>query len=75
MRSQWERSIGPIIAQRKAKEGNEDIRTIPGGFADLSEVRKLKGAAWKADVVVVAQAWHWCDPDYGAAIVSREVGW
>ncbi len=72
MRSQWNRSIGPIIASRKEKAGREDIRTIPGGFADLSEVRKIKGATWKADLVVVAQAWHWCDPDYGAAIVSMD---
>lgn len=51
-----------------------EVDTIEGGFTDLSALKqKLKmrgeGERW-ADLVVIAQAWHWAHPDYDSAIVS-----
>jgi hypothetical protein len=70
MREQWNKSVGPLVEARAKSLGSAEIATVPGGFADLSEVKKRKGQDWRADLIVVAQAWHWCHPDYGAAIVS-----
>lgn len=65
MRAQFDKSLEPIVARSGA-----EVHTLDGGFHDLSEVRRVKGPEWRADLVVIAQAWHWCHPEYGRAIVG-----
>lgn len=54
MRTTFEKSCGP------------NAKIVDGGFDDLS---KTKLGAESADLVVIAQAWHWC-PDHQKALVS-----
>lgn len=65
MRGQWEKGLEKLDA--KTYEGKE-IRTVEGGFDDFSKTGIEKG---EADMIVIAQAYHWC-PDHEQAF--REFG-
>lgn len=65
MRAQWDKGTAKLSPQ--ALEGRE-IKTVAGGFDDLSQAGIKEG---EADLVVIAQAWHWC-PDHEKAFVSDD---
>lgn len=60
MRAAWDAGIARLPPA--ALEGKEAV-TVPGGFDDLSHAGVREG---EADLVVIAQAFHWC-PDHTAA--------
>jgi SAM-dependent methyltransferase len=62
MRTQWEKGLRKLPAE--TYEGKE-IRTVEGGFDDFSHAGIGEG---EADLIVVAQAYHWC-PDHEKAFV------
>jgi len=66
MRGAWERGLaklGPGVSEGKT------VRVVDGSFEDFSRSGVEKGSV---DLVVIAQAWHWC-PDHEAAFVSVDV--
>lgn len=63
MRGQWEKSLAKV--PQDALQGRE-VRVVDGGFDDFSKTGVKKG---EVDLVVIAQAWHWC-PDHEKAFVS-----
>jgi hypothetical protein len=80
MRAEWTRKA-PARAKDEGNEGVGEWVTINGGFTDLSELKQRlrergewnaveEGHPGWADLVVIAQAWHWAHPEYDAAIVS-----
>lgn len=77
MRAEWTRKHESLVKEGRIdlKQVQGEVQTIPGGFQDLS-VLKLRlrergeGVEW-ADLVVIAQAWHWAHPNYDASI--REI--
>ncbi|GFZ44789.1 hypothetical protein JCM24511_02515 [Saitozyma sp. JCM 24511] len=64
MRGQWEKSL--VKVPQDALMG-KDVRVVDGGFDDFSKTGVKKG---EVDLVVIAQAWHWC-PDHDKAF--REI--
>ena len=62
MRGQWEKGLEKLDA--KTYKGKE-LRTVEGGFDDFSKTGLEEG---EADMVVIAQAYHWC-PDHEKAFV------
>ena len=62
MRAAWDKGL------EKLGLGDAEDRyvTVDGSFDDFSKSGVEKG---QVDLVVIAQAWHWC-PDYDAALVS-----
>jgi hypothetical protein len=68
MRAQWEKSLAKV--PQDVLEG-KDVRVVDGGFDDFSKTGVTKG---EVDLVVIAQAWHWC-PDHEKAFVSAECGY
>lgn len=82
MRGTWETACAGAIEARSSTGATMrgEIVTIDGGFSDLTELKeRLKskgdgkngsGKGW-ADLVIIAQAYHWADPNYEEAIVSH----
>jgi hypothetical protein len=79
MRTQWTKKYDSMVDDRESGFDPRSIKgevvTLNGGFNDLSGLKERlrgKGQAeeW-ADLVVMAQAWHWAHPDYDEAIVSH----
>lgn len=62
MRNAWQRGLGKI--DPNALDGRRVI-AVDGSFEDFSNAGVEKGSV---DLVVIAQAWHWC-PDYDKALV------
>jgi len=63
MRAAWDRGLAKLqLGERRSK-----YTTVEGSFDDFSRSGVEKG---QVDMVVIAQAWHWC-PDYEAAMVCR----
>jgi trans-aconitate methyltransferase len=62
MRAQWEKGLHKL--PKETHEGKE-IKTVQGGFDDFSKAGIKEG---EADLVVIAQAYHWC-PDHEKAFV------
>ena len=76
MRSQWTKKYEDLVDSHRfdPRRVSGEVQTLNGGFTDLSGLKsRLSGrgeeGGW-ADLVVMAQAWHWAHPDYDAAIVS-----
>jgi hypothetical protein len=63
MRAAWEKGLDKV--PKEALEGR-DVRAVEGGFDDFSNSGVEPGTV---DLVVIAQAWHWC-PDHEKAFVS-----
>jgi hypothetical protein len=62
MRGAWSKGL------QKLGLGDDAVKkytTVEGAFDDFSKSGVEKGTV---DLVVIAQAWHWC-PDYDAALV------
>lgn len=79
MRDQWNKSLDTFIQQGSFSKSSVsgEVDTVSGGFQNLLTVKervKEKGedGQW-ADLVIAAQAWHWCHPDYEAAIVGTHL--
>lgn len=81
MRSEWTRKYDALVDTRgfDPRKVSGEVQTLGGGFTDLSVLRDRLASrgegqerGW-ADLVVMAQAWHWAHPDYEAAIVSRRL--
>ena len=77
MREQWSKRHRLLVEEKKFDPDSisGEVETLNGGFTSLGGLRQKlfvqdEDTNW-ADLVVVAQAWHWADPDYGEAIVSR----
>lgn len=66
MRNAWDRGIAKL--DPKVVEGKRVV-AVDGSFEDFSKAGVEKGTV---DLVVIAQAWHWC-PDYDKALVSRHI--
>lgn len=66
MRAAFDRGIAKIPADT-LKASGVDVRTVDGGFDDLSQAGVAPNSA---DAVIIAQAWHWC-PDHEKAL--REI--
>lgn len=80
MRSQWTKKYDESVQQGSfdPRSVKGEVRTLNGGFTDLSGLKerlreKGEEREW-ADLVIMAQAWHWAHPDYDAAIVSFQLG-
>jgi len=80
MRTQWNKKYDESVQQGSfdPRSVKGEVRTLNGGFTDLSGLKeRLRGRGeegkW-ADLVIMAQAWHWAHPDYDAAIVSQADG-
>lgn len=70
MRDTWSTACAQAIRNRGAAVQGE-IATLGGGFTDLSELKqRLKVEGGWADLIVIAQAYHWAHPTYAEAIVS-----
>jgi hypothetical protein len=78
MRTQWTKKHDGLVESGDFDPGRVaaggEVQTLNGGFTDLSGLKSRlrergEEEQW-ADLVVMAQAWHWAHPDYDAAIVS-----
>lgn len=68
MRDTWVKACAQAIEKKGAVPG--EIATIGGGFTDLSELKqRVKVDGGWADLIVIAQAYHWAHPTYAEAIV------
>jgi SAM-dependent methyltransferase len=66
MRAAWQRGLEGKVDKRFL-EGKK-VWTVEGSFDDFSGVKGEIGEG-EVDVVVIAQAWHWC-PDHESALVG-----
>ena len=64
MRETWERALKTKVDPQSLEGKN--VKVVDGSFQDFGETGVKEGTA---DVIVIAQAFHWC-PDYEAAMVS-----
>ena len=64
MRAAWDKGLKNLDVADSGK-----YVTVEGSFDDFSKSGVKKG---EVDMVVIAQAWHWC-PDYDAALVSSSL--
>lgn len=67
MRDAWEKGferLGPVNGG-----GERKIKIVEGTFDDFSKASDCGMEEASVDLVVIAQAWHWC-PDHEAAFVS-----
>ena len=64
MRAAWDKGLKNLDIADSGK-----YVTVEGSFDDFSKSGVKKG---EVDMVVIAQAWHWC-PDYDAALVSSSL--
>ncbi|KAH8078879.1 S-adenosyl-L-methionine-dependent methyltransferase [Filobasidium floriforme] len=76
MRTQWTKKYDGLVESGDFDPGRVvnggEVQTLNGGFTDLSGLKSRlrergEEEQW-ADLVVMAQAWHWAHPDYDAAI-------
>ena len=67
MREAWQKGTDKLPKQ--AIEGKK-VESVDGTFDDFSKAGLGKE---EADVVIIAQAFHWC-PDYEGALVRKELG-
>ena len=68
MRGAWERGLAKLELGDKLPGKTVDV--VEGSFEDFGKSGVQKGTV---DLVVIAQAWHWC-PDHEAAFVSVRLG-
>jgi len=64
MRAAWDKGLKNLDVADSGK-----YVTVEGSFDDFSKSGVKKG---EVDMVVIAQAWHWC-PDYDAALVGSSL--
>ena len=68
MRGAWERGLAKLELGDKLQ--GKTVSVVEGSFEDFRKSGVQKGTV---DLVVIAQAWHWC-PDHEAAFVSVWLG-
>lgn len=61
MRQAWDKAYAKIDPKSLLAKGS----IVDGSFEDFSQSGVEKGSA---DLVAIAQAWHWC-PDHESALV------
>ena len=67
MRSAWDKGFEKVSSSVKGLGGGpERVDCVDGSFEDLGMANVDKQSV---DLVVVAQAWHWC-PDFEKALVG-----
>jgi SAM-dependent methyltransferase len=64
MREAWEKGL-----QKVARSGMGNVKIVDGTFDNFSQVSDCGVTEGTVDLIVIAQAWHWC-PDHEAAFVS-----
>lgn len=65
MRDVWEKGSQKISSSETSQKAT--VKIVDGTFDDFSKAGVEPGSV---DLVVIAQAWHWC-PDHEAAFVSQ----
>lgn len=63
MREAWEKGL------EKVAPGSKNAKIVDGTFDDFSKASEFGIKEGSVDLIIIAQAWHWC-PDHEAAFVS-----
>lgn len=63
MRETWDKGM------EKLSKTSGDIKIVEGTFDDFSKAKEAGIQEGSVDLIIIAQAWHWC-PDHEAAFVS-----
>lgn len=65
MRQAWDQGM-----QNLSIPSSATVKTVDGTFADFAKAKEAGIEEGSADLIIIAQAWHWC-PDHEAAFVSQ----
>jgi hypothetical protein len=64
MRDTWDKGM-----EKLSLPASGTIKIVDGTFDNFSKAKELGTTEGSVDLIIIAQAWHWC-PDHEAAFVS-----